>query len=105
MNQRERLFYKEKATKLPSKVVFSTSSEASELNTQEEGWTLVEGTRKRRILAPKGRGRPKTFEKIDKSHGNIEKFFPASQISPTAIQETQDSTTDTQESVQSINVD
>jgi len=106
IEQREKLFYKEKAPKLPSKVVFSASSETSESRTQEEGWVLVEGTQKRRILAPKGRGRPKAFERIDTSHGNIDKFvLLASQIPPTAIPETQNALTDSQKSVQSMNVD
>ena len=100
MKQRERLFYKEKAPKLPTKVVFSASSEASEPRTQDEGWVLVEGTQKRRLLAPKGRGRPKAFEKIDSSHGNIDKFVVlASQVPPTAIPETQDLTKEPPESI------
>ena len=104
--QQQKLYYKEKAPKLPSKVVFSASNGAKEPHTQEEGWVLVEGTQKRRLLTPKGRGRPKTFEKIDKSHGNIEKFVLASQISPTAIQETQNPSIEgTQKPTQSMNVD
>ena len=104
--QREKLFYKEKTPKLPSKVVFRASSEVSEPRTQEEEWVLVEGTQKRRQIAPKSRGRPKAFEKIDTTHGNIDKFIIlASQIPPTAIPETQDQTTGNQEPVQSMNVD
>ena len=106
IEQREKLFYKEKTPKLPSKVVFSASSEASESRTQEEGWVLVEGTQKRRILAPKGRGRPKAFERIDNSHGNIEKFVVlTTQIPPTAIPETQDLSSSPREPPESMNVD
>ena len=73
IEQREKLFYKEKAPKLPSKVIFS-AGETNEPRTQEEDWVLVERTQKRRQIAPKGRGRPKAFERIDTSHGNIDKF-------------------------------
>ena len=75
IEQPEKLFYKEKASTLPPKVVFSASKEANKPYTQEEDWVLVEGTQKRRQIAPKGRGRPKAFERIDNSHGNIDKFF------------------------------
>jgi len=105
IEQREKLFYKEKTPKLPPKVVFSAAGESDTSRTQDEEWVLVEGTQKRRQIAPKGRGRPKTFERIDKSHGNIDKFILTTQISPSVIPETQDLTTDTQESVQSMNVD
>jgi hypothetical protein len=106
VKQQEKLFYKEKASKLPPKVVFRASSEANEPYTQEEGWTLVEGTQKRRLATPKGRGRPKTFGKIDSSHGNIDKFvILGSQIPPTAIPETQESTMGNQEPTRSMNVD
>ena len=86
-------------------MVFS-ANESPVPRTEEEEWVLVEGTQKRRQIAPKGRGRPKTFEKIDTSHGNIDKFvILASQIPPTAISETQDTIMDAQEPEQSINVD
>ena len=74
--------------------MFTASKEATTPSTQEkEDWILVEGTQKRRQIAPKGRGRPKAFERVDNSHGNIEKFVVlASQAPPTAIPETQAST-------------
>jgi hypothetical protein len=86
IKQREKLFYKEKAPILPTRIVFSTSKEANEPPTQEEDWTLVEGTRKRRQIAPRGRGRPKAFEKIDNSQGNIDGFvILATQEPPKSI--------------------
>ena len=48
MKQPEKLFYKEKTPKLPSRVVFRASSEDNMSRTQEEEWILVEGTQKRR---------------------------------------------------------
>jgi hypothetical protein len=106
MKQREKLFYKEKTPTLPSRVMFRASNEASEPRAQEEDWTLVEGTQKRRYLTPKGRGRPKAFERIDTSHGNIDKFVVlASQIPPTAIPETQGSIASSQQPPESIDVD
>ena len=72
-------------------MVFSASKEASTSPTQEEDWVLVEGTQKRRQIAPKGRGRPKAFERVDNSHGSIDKFVTLiSQVPPTAIPVTQD---------------
>jgi hypothetical protein len=67
IKQREKLFYKEKTPKPPPGMVFSASKEATKPPTQEEDWVLVEGTQKRRQkLTPKGRGRPKAFERIDR---------------------------------------
>ena len=75
-------FYKEKRVKIPGKAIFSASQEIASLPDQEEDWILVEGTQKRRILTPKQRGRPKTFEKVNNSHGNITKFLALSQEQP-----------------------
>jgi len=95
-------------------VVFGASKEAKGTPETQEDWVLVEGTQKRRQIAPKGRGRPKAFERIDNSHGNIEKFVVlASQVPPTAIPETQTtaspetqaSANTTQEAPESIDVD
>ena len=78
---------------------------------------LVEGTQKRRQkIAPKGRGRPKAFERIDSSHGNIDKFIvpatqgpasgiPDSQKAATANPETQEALLATQETPEPIDVD
>jgi len=109
IEQRTKQFYKE-AQKLPSRVVFGASKEAKETPETQEDWVLVEGTQKRRQIAPKGRGRPKAFERVDNSHGNIEKFVVlTSQIPPTAIPETQTpapaSVNTTQEALESIDVD
>ena len=121
IEQQEKRFYKEKASKLPLGVVFRASKEASEPPTQEEDWVLVEGTQKRRQkTAPKGRGRPKAFGRVDNSHGNIDKFvIPATlgSLTPTPeiqapsleaqtpILETQAPAPSPQEPLESMNVD
>ena len=106
IEQRERLFYKEKAPKSPSRVIFSTPKEVSKPQTQEEDWVLVEGTQKRRQIVPRGRGRPKAFERVNNSHGNIDKFMvPATQEPSTRVPETQIPSGTPQEPSESMNVD
>lgn len=106
IEQRERLFYKEKAPKSLSRVIFSASKEISKPQAQEDDWVLVEGTQKRRQIVPRGRGRPKAFERIDNSHGNIDKFVvPATQEPLTVIPETQIPTVSSQGPSESMNVD
>lgn len=73
---RNRTFYKEK--EIPISKTFQAGSDPvvvdidDVLGSQEE-WTLVEGTQKRRMVKPKGR--PKLFQRIDTSHGDIQCFL------------------------------
>jgi hypothetical protein len=71
---REKTFYKEK--EVPISTTFQAGSQPIDrddaIGPQDE-WTLVEGTQKRRMAKPKGR--PRLFQRIDTSQGNIQEFL------------------------------
>lgn len=70
-----KVYYREKDTLISTTFQARQDQvmEIDDLLDAEEEWTLVNGTHKRRIARP--RGRPRLFERMDTSHGNIQGFL------------------------------
>lgn len=95
---KQKTFYKEREE--PISTTFQASQKDSQTMDIDETqdpqgeWTLVEGTQKRKMVKP--RGRPRLFQRIDTSHGDIQGF-----LRQTLVQTPDPSTQD----ISTVNID
>jgi ribosomal protein S15P/S13E len=97
-HSKQRTFFREKeepiSTTFQASQIIPQTMDIDGVEDSQGEWTLIEGTQKRKMIKP--RGRPRLFQRIDTSHGDIQGFL---RQTPTQIPESPTQGT------QTINID